>query len=178
MPRIIHDNIPDLLSKDGKTVETRQPVDNREFFALLQRKMVDDISALSQETTVVGKAKRLADIQLALGEFISIIDTALKPDGSYDVFVSDRKIKVGTFSKRLVVDANENLVSMEKATPEQQILTYGQEHDWPELILEKNEHNKPYLVLQEGENNWRAAIQHPVNTSKILAAMADEEPQS
>lgn len=169
MARIIHDNIPELMAADGRQVTARPATDSQEFFALLQRKMVDDINGISKETTVAGKAKRIVDVHLALQEFIGPIGGALQNEGSsYPKFMSDRQTKVGSFSKRLIVDTVDHGPVGDE---ERELLKYGAANDWPELHIAVNQDLKPYLSVPAGEENWRHAMTDLDNLPKMMDAM-------
>jgi len=175
MARVIHDKIPELMKADGKELVVRPAKDNKEFFLLLQGKMIDDVNALTIETTLEGKGKRVVDLQMALMEFITQINSALGANGSdYAKFRSDRLTKVGTLSKRLVTDTV-SVQTNATGTDREFVLSYGEEHGWPAMNLGTNEQGRVYLSLGEGEQSWKNAVEVAENITMITNAIRNNE---
>jgi predicted house-cleaning noncanonical NTP pyrophosphatase (MazG superfamily) len=170
MARIIQDNIPTLMEQDGKTVNVRKAESSKEFFALLQEKMISDILAIPQEKTAVGKARRIADIDIALQEFVPSIVGALHK--TYVEILSERQGKVGAYSQRLVAENSDVNRAPDTDNP---ILKYGMKNNWPELPLRNNENGKPYLTLPSGESNWLVAMQDIEVQKMILVYVSNQE---
>ena len=178
MARVVHDNIQQLMEQDGKKLIVRPAVDGREFFTLLQAKMIDDIAAISGETTLEGKAKRIVDIQMALMEFMASINEVMMKNGTdYATFKSERQKRVGTFSKRLVTDAVSQKVVAAKTNTDI-VLEYAEEHEWPMMEIAHNEIGKSYLTIAEGEESWRNAVQNEENVSLIMKVINDKQEKS
>lgn len=175
MSRVVHDNIPELMKQDGKELVVRTAKDGREFFSLLQSKMTEDIAAISNEKTAIGKAKRIADLDLALLEFVGPLNQALAVEGtSYSQFVSERQKRVGTFSRRLVTDTASQQVVSAKSDAEI-ALAYGAEKAWPEVVIARSDDGKPYLTVPQGEEAWLSAVKNEENAKLIMKIIHDDE---
>lgn len=160
MARLILDKIPELMEADGKKLEYRPAKDGKEFYTLLQRKMINDIKQISVEDTVEGKAKRIIDLDLATQEFSMAIE-------GYGQLYEERLQKVGSYSKRLVAEVEHVVEEVEDVSP---ILTWAKEKGWPETPVSS------YARIPEGEEAWRKALAFP-GVAHVIAKKINDESQ-
>lgn len=104
-PRIINDNVPELLRARGDEATIRPATDNKEFFQLLKEKIKSDLDTLSQEADIIKKAQGLVDIRESISEFVSLAEQFLTKTGkTFAEIEIQRKQRLGGFTKRLVLE--------------------------------------------------------------------------
>lgn len=151
-PRVVTDNIQELLSSKGMNGVVNAAENPREFFGLLKQKILEDFDRLTAESDAMKKVIALADIQSALDEYEKELRNKL--GDSVDKTIKRRKETMGSYSKRLILNRIQKDDSMEV----EEILAYGKANGFPSMVFGRDEYGKVYESLLEGEGFWDGVI--------------------
>ncbi len=151
-PILVNDNAIELLKAQGKEVTFRTAKDDKEFYSLLKQKLISDIQKMSNSQDRDRKLDFLIDTYYDLGAFFDYIKTVSSKD--VDGEMAKRFEKTGSFHKRIVIEGIKE-IPKDYSIEVEEIIKFGEEHEYPRMIMGRNEKNVPYAWLDKGENAWR-----------------------
>jgi len=96
-PKLVRDNIPDIIVNDNKTVIYRKAVDNKEYIEYLNKKLLEEVNEYLESNNI----EELIDILEVVYSIANVNDISrvdLENDRKYKESIK------GSFNSRLIVE--------------------------------------------------------------------------
>jgi len=103
-PKLVRDNIPDIIESQGKVAHVRPTKDDDEYIRYLLKKVVEEATELSQTADDIHMVEEMADVYEVLDALL-----ATKKLSRQDVLnvQREKRKKRGGFEKRLIMADND-----------------------------------------------------------------------
>ena len=100
-PKLVRDNIPDIITSDDKTVVYRKLLDDNEYKEYLNNKLLEEVAEYMDENDKESIKEELVDILevvYSIGKLYGINEVDLNNGRNYKTHIK------GNFSKRILVE--------------------------------------------------------------------------
>ncbi|MEK6897352.1 MAG: hypothetical protein AABW93_02385 [Nanoarchaeota archaeon] len=140
------------MEEKGEIVKVRTAKSNEEFFELLHQKAQKDLKRIFEEKEFKFKVYAVAEMMANMN---AVID-AIEKHGNINFFehYNNRVDKIGLLDKRLVLVSGLGI----NADIIKKILEYGEKHNYPSIVINKDENGNTYKQIGSGKEAWMAAI--------------------
>jgi predicted house-cleaning noncanonical NTP pyrophosphatase (MazG superfamily) len=147
-PQVINDNLPMLLALSNKETVLNGTVEDKEFYALLKKKLQEDLKRGFDTKDVEKRVAAFVDAIVDIREFIRYLS------GDVDLAIEERISKTGEFSQRLVCTGIRGSTEMTKEEKIAKIRKYGEDNGFPGMNLKKDSGGIVYKTLGTGKEAW------------------------
>lgn len=100
-PKLVRDNIPDIITSDNNTVVYRKLLDDDEYKEYLNNKLLEEVAEYMNESNTESIKEELVDILevvYTIGKLYNISEVDLNNGRNYKTHIK------GNFSKRILIE--------------------------------------------------------------------------